>query len=144
MDILKYISESIWDFLTGMYPEVISLFLRWTLLLIFLCLFGQVAKQIYKQGLKDTLAIQILGVLISISASISIRLDFIQESPENVRGIITLCSIFAWILLPYLVPKLIIRSLGYQIIARKFLYIIEITILIIQIITCILMGVNNA
>ncbi len=140
MDILKYISDSLFNFLIGMYPEVISLFLRWALMLILLCLSGQVAKQLYKQGLKDTLLIQILGALISISVSISIRLDFIHRISENQQGMIILCSVFAWVLLPYLVPKLIIRSFGYQIIARRVLYTTEILILCLQIITCILRG----
>lgn len=137
MDILKYISESLWNFFIEMYPEVISLFLRWALLLAFLCLSGQIARQFYRQGLKDTLIIQIMGALISICASISIQLDFIHERPENQRGMIILCSIFAWLLLPYLVPKLLIKSYGYQILACKLLYMFEIIILILQTIICI-------
>lgn len=137
MDILKYISEHAWDFLMGIYPELISLLLRWALLLIFLCLAGQIARQLYRGGLKNTLIIQILGILISISASFSIPLDFIYRVSENLRGAMILCSIVAWLLLPYLAPKLIIRSFGYQIIVRRILYITEITILILQIIICI-------
>lgn len=138
MDILKYISESLWHFFIGMYPEIISLFLRWTLMMIFLCLSGQIAKQLYRQGaIKDTIIIQILGALISISVSFSVSIDFIHRISEKQLGMLILCSVFAWILLPYLVPKLLIKSFGYQIIARRILYIAEITILCIQIITCI-------
>ena len=137
MDILKYLSEYIWDFLMGMYPEVVSLLLRWALLLFFLCMAGQLAKQLYREGLKNTLLIQILGIIGSIIACVSIPLGFIFRVPENLRGIIILFSISAWLLLPYLVPKLIIRSFGYQVIVCRVLYIAETIILSLQIIICI-------
>ena len=143
MDILKFFAECIWDFLAGMYPEVVSLLLRWTLMMILLCCSGEIAKQYYRQGLKDTLIIQILGTLISISVSIAVPFNFLHEISDNLRCVIILCSIFAWFLLPYLVPKLIIRSFGYQIITRKIIYITEIAILSIQIITCIIMRLTN-
>lgn len=137
MDILRYIAECIWDFLGGMYSEVILLLLRWSLLLMLICITGMATKELYRRGLRDTLIVQILGIVISISVALSVPLEFIFRMPENLRSISILISISNWLLLPYPASKLIIRSFGYQVLARRILFLVEVFLIVLQTLICI-------
>ena len=136
MDILRFISESLWTWLEQLPIEFTGLFSRMALILILFIICGMGVKEIYQKGLKHTLALQIASVILAVVVGLVVRLEFVEEMANNARNVLLMIAFCCSAVLPIVSVRFIIRQKGVQDIAWKVIYGIESFLLFIQIIVC--------
>ena len=136
MDILRYVSESLWKWLGGLPIEFTGLFSRMALILILFIICGTGVKEIYQRGFRYTLPLQIASVILALILGLTVRLEFIRNMTGNSRNILLIAAFCCSAVLPIMSVRFIIRQRGIQNIAWKIIYGIEALLLFIQIIVC--------
>ncbi len=136
MDILRYVSESLWEWMVELPIEFTGLFFRMALILVLFLFCGVGVKNIYQKGFRHTLPLQIASVLLAVIIGLTVRLEFIEEMADNARNILLTIAFCCSAVLPIVSVRFIIRQKGIQNIAWKVIYGIESFLLFIQIIVC--------
>ncbi|MDD5599444.1 MAG: hypothetical protein PHV82_15965 [Victivallaceae bacterium] len=136
MDILRYVSESFWEWMLKLPIEFTGLFSRMALILILFIICGMGVKNIYQKGFRYTLPLQIASVILALVLGLTVRLGFIQNMTSNSRNVLLMAAFCCSTVLPIVSVRFIIRQKGIQDIAWKVIYGIELLLLIIQIIVC--------
>lgn len=136
MDILRYLSESFWEWLVDLPIEFTGLFSRMALILVLFIICGMVVKSIHQKGFRHTLPLQIASVVLALVVGLTVRLGFIEEMDDNPRNILLMIAFCCSAVLPIVSVRFIIRQRGIQNIAWKVTYGIELCLLLIQIIVC--------
>ena len=136
MDILRYVSESFWEWMLELPIEFTGLFSRMALILVLFIFCGMGVKEIYRKGFKYTLPLQIASVILAVVAGLTVRLEFIEEMAVNARNVLLMIAFCCCVVLPIVAVRFIIRQKGIQDIAWKMIYGIELLLLLIQIIVC--------
>jgi len=136
MDILRYLSESLWEWLGGLPIEFTGLFSRMALILVLFIICGMGVKEIYRKGFKYTLPLQIASVIIAVIAGLTIPLGFAEDMTENARNTLFMVAVCCCTVLPIVSVRFIIRQKGIQDIVWKVIYGLELFLLLIQIIVC--------
>jgi len=136
MDILRYLSESLWEWLGGLPIEFTGLFSRMSLILVLFIICGMGVKEIYRKGFRHTLPLQIASVIIAVIAGFTIPSGVAEEMTENARSTLLMVAFCCCIILPIVSVRFIIRQKGIQNIAWKVIYGLELFLLLIQIVVC--------
>ena len=136
MDILRYVSESFWEWMLELPIEFTGLFSRLALILILFIICGTVVKEIYQRGFRYTLPLQIASVILALILGLTVRLEFIRNMTGNSRNVLLIAAFCCSAVLPIVSVRFIIRQRGIQNIAWKIIYGIEALLLFIQIIVC--------
>lgn len=136
MDILRYLSESFWEWLMELPIEFTGLFSRMALILVLFIICGMGVKNVYQKGFRHTLPLQIASVILALVIGLTVRLGFIEEMDDNPRNILLVIAFCCSAVLPVVSVKFIIRQKGVQDIAWKVICGIESFLLLIQIIVC--------
>ena len=136
MDILRYVSESFWEWLGELPVEFAALFSRMALILVLFILCGMGVKSIYQKGFRHTLPLQIASVMLAIVIGFVVRLEFIENITDNARNILLMIAFCCCTVLPIVSVRFIIRQKGVQDIVWKIIYAIISFLLLIQIIVC--------
>jgi hypothetical protein len=136
MDILRYVSESFWEWMLELPIEFTALFSRMALILILFIICGTGVKNIYQKGFRHVLPLQIASVILAVVVGLTIKLEFIQNMTNNYRNVLLMSAFCCSAVLPIVSVRFIIRQKGVQDIAWKVIYVIESFLLLIQIIVC--------
>ena len=137
MDILRYLSESFWEWLGSLPIEFIALFSRMALILLLMICFGSTVKEIYQKGLRHILPLQITSVFLAVIIGLITKFGFIENMSDNFRCSLLLVAFSCCAILPFITVRYVIRQRGRQYIAWKVIYGIEALLFLIQIIVCI-------
>jgi hypothetical protein len=136
MDILRYVSESCWEWLGGLPIEFTALLFRLALILVLFIICGMGVKSIYQKGFRHTLPLQIASVMLAVIIGLVVRLEFIENITDNARNILLIIAFCCCVVLPIVSVRFIIRQRGVQGIVWKIIYAIILFLLLIQIIVC--------
>jgi hypothetical protein len=137
MDIIHQVAVEVWEWMGELPIEFTGLFLRGSLILI-LCIFiGQGIKEMAQKGLKDTLPLQASAFIIAVVIGLAFPFQRLQELTDNQRTALLIASFCGCLILPYVAVRFLVRRKGYQVIACKVIYGLEVLLLIIQIIVLI-------
>jgi hypothetical protein len=136
MDILRYVSESFWEWLEKLPIEFTALFSRLALILVLFIFCGIGVKNIYQKGFRHTLPLQIASVMLAVVIGLMVRLEFIENMTANARNVLLMLAFCGCIVLPIVSVRFIIRQKGVQNIVWKIIYTIISILLLIQIIVC--------
>ena len=134
MDILTHIAKHFWDLLGYFHPVLCMLFMRWALLLYLLLIFSLIVRALRPPAGVPTLVLQLVVTFLSFSIGFTLSLTEISNAHSVGRNILLVLSFLAWIVMPYFVPRIMIRRLGYQRITSFYLYCFETIILLLQLI----------
>jgi hypothetical protein len=132
MDILARVAHAYWDWIASFSPVLCMLIIRWACLLILLLLFGVAVRFLSTNWFADTLAVQISAATIAIIIGLAISLDNAVQLGQTSRNMLLSLAMILWIILPYFVPRVLIRKRGRQELAWRALYIAEAVLLAIQ------------
>jgi hypothetical protein len=134
MDILTYLAhEWFWGGLRDLDPIYRMFILRWAVILIFLFAVGWFVRYvIFPKHPAQTLLAQVLAVFVALVIGFWFPLDSMIYWSVNVRNTLLSVALIGWIVFPYFIPHLLIRSHGYIQIAWRSLYALELILVIIQ------------
>jgi Na+/glutamate symporter len=137
MDIIRHVAVEVWEWMGELPIEFTGLLLRGSLIFVLCVFIGQGIKEMARKGLRDTLPLQIAAFIAAVVIGLAVPFQKLQELTDNQRSALLIASFFGCLILPYVAVRFLVRRKGYQIIACKVIYGIEILLLIIQIIVLI-------
>lgn len=138
MDILRYLSESFWEWLGELSIEFTGLFCRLALILLLFIILGTGVKNIYQKGFKYTLPLQTASIILAIVAGLVVKLGFLANMSIDHRSVLLVTAFVFSVVLPVMSVRFIIRQRGNQNIAWKVIYGTELLLLLVQIIVCLM------
>ena len=137
MDIIRWLSIKFWEWMGELPIEFTALFTRCVIICLLCVCFGQGLRELAQKGLRDTLPLQIAAFLAAVIAGVAVPLAKLYELTDNQRTSLLIFTFCGCLLLPYVAVHFLVRRKGYQAIACKIAYGIELLLLIIQIIVLI-------
>ena len=133
-DVLSSLGHQYWEFLWVMKPVYQMLLLRGACLLIWITIWGAVVRFYLATFISKTLFLQIAALLLGVIFAYSIRIENVLAYSKFAHNFWISASIMTWLILPYFLPRLILRQRGNQKISTFFIYGLEGALLLLQII----------
>ncbi len=132
MDIITQLGYDYWKLIGNFNPIMQMFLLRWAYILLALLFFGLIVRAMSLILIKHTLTFQALALVLGINIGLSIRVENAMNLDYDDLNILLTIAILSWIALPFILPTLLIRRRGLQLIACPIIFTLEIILLIIQ------------
>jgi len=131
-DILTHTVRYYWEWIAEFHPVFVFLLVRWALWMLLIAILGLFARRLKPPRGSCSLVVQTGICFIATLAAFTTPIYRIEQMSLDYRNFLLSLAIMGWILLPYLVPKIIVRRLGFQQITGRILYGLELLLLLAQ------------
>ena len=134
MDILTYLAHELyWQTLANLNPVLRMFILRWFTILASLFIAGWTVRYfLHPNWPSQTLLFQVLAVFVAVVFGLWLPLEEAVRWRVNTRNTLLSLALVGWIVLPYFIPRLLIRGRGHIELAWRALYGLEAILVVVQ------------